>query len=140
MVSASGSKAGVGFLASTQLFPTGPPAVKGVEPGRILEFQCKILYESSCPLGKFVVLSSSNIQEEILVFEENLTPDLLEATVLMGDFNAISRLQGTNIVPAKSLLWPWLVDVEESCKLVDVIRLACNGSPPPNEGQVVWQY
>ena len=36
-----------------------------------------------------------------------------------------------NIVSAKSLLWPWLVNAEGSCKLVDAIRLACNGSPPP---------
>ena len=46
VVSASGSKAGVGFLMSTQLFPTAPPVVKVVEPGRILEFQAKISYES----------------------------------------------------------------------------------------------
>ena len=39
VVSASGSKAGVGFLVSTQLFPTAAPVVKVVEPGRILEFQ-----------------------------------------------------------------------------------------------------
>ena len=49
----------------------------------------------------------------------------------MGDFNAIKRLQDTNIVSAKSLLWPWLVDVEGSCKLMDNTRLACNGSPHP---------
>ena len=49
----------------------------------------------------------------------------------MGDFNAISRLQDTNIVSAKSLLWPWLVNAEGSCKLVNLFRLACTGSPPP---------
>ena len=74
MVSASGSKVGVGFLVSTQSFPTPPPAVKVVEPGRILEFQSKISYESSCPSVKFVVFYGSNIQEERLVFEEKLIP------------------------------------------------------------------
>ena len=43
----------------------------------------------------------SNIKEERPVFERKLTPYLSEATVLMGDFNAISRLQDTNIVSAK---------------------------------------
>ena len=47
VVSASGSKTGVGFLVPMQLFPTAPPAVKVMEPGRILEFPSKILYESS---------------------------------------------------------------------------------------------
>ena len=104
VVSASGSKAGVGILVSTQLFPTAPPVVKAVEPGRILEFHSKILYESSCPTVKFVVFYGSNIQEERAVFEKKLTPYLAEATVLMGDFNAITRLQDTNIVSAKPLL------------------------------------
>ena len=131
MVSASGSKAGVGFLVSRQLFPTVPPVLNVVVPGHTLEFQFKISYGSSCPSVRFVVCYSSNMLEERLVFEEKLTPYLSEATVLMGDFNAISRLQDTNIVSAESLLWPCLVDFEGSCKLVDVIRLACNGSPPP---------
>ena len=102
-----------------------------VIPGRILEFQSKISYGSNCPSVRFVVFYGSNVLEERLAFEDKLTPYMPEATVLMGDFNAISRLQDTNIVSAKSLLWPWLVDVEGLCKLVDVIRLACNGSPPP---------
>ena len=63
MVSASGSKAGVGFLVSTQLFPTPPPVFNVVEPGRILEFQSKISYEYSCPSVKFVVFYGSNIQD-----------------------------------------------------------------------------
>ena len=74
VVSASGSKAGAGFLVSTQLFPTAPPAVKVVEPGRILQFQSKISYEFSCPPVKCVVFYGSNIQEERAVFEEKLTP------------------------------------------------------------------
>ena len=61
---------------------------------------------------KFVVFYGSNIQEERAVFEKKLTPYLSEVTVLMGDFNAISRLQDTIIVSAKSLLWPWLVNAE----------------------------
>ena len=105
-----------------------------MEPGRTLEFQSKILYESSCPSVKFVVFYRSNIQEERAVFDKKLSPYLSEATVLMGDFNAISRLQDTNIVSNKSFLWPWLVNAEGSCKLVDIIRLACNGFAPPNQG------
>ena len=140
VVSASGSKAGVGFLVSTQLFPTAPLVVNVVVPGHILELQSKILYGSSCPLVRFVVFYGSNVLEERQAFEDKLTPYLSEATVLMGDFNAISRLKDTNIVSAKSLLWPWLVDVEGSCKLAEVIRLACNGSPPPNQGYVLWEY
>ena len=89
---------------STQLFPTDPPVDEVVEPGRILEFQCKNLYESSCPSVKFVVFYGSNIQEERAEFEKKLTPYLAEATVLRGDFNAITRLQDTNIVLANSLL------------------------------------
>ena len=38
VVSVSGSKAGVGFLVSTQLFPTAPPVVIVVVPGRISAF------------------------------------------------------------------------------------------------------
>ena len=139
-VSASGSKAGVVFLASTQLFPTAPLEVNVVVPGRILEFQSKTLYVSNCPSVRFVVFYGSNVLEDQQPFEHNFTPYLSEATVLMGDFNAISRLQDMNIVSANSSLWPWLVDVEGSCKLVDIIRLACNGSTPPNEGQVVWEH
>ena len=56
------------------------------------------------------------------MFEEKFTPYLSEAPVVMRDFNAISRLQDTNIVSAKSLLWLWLVDLEGWCKMVDVIR------------------
>ena len=134
MVSASGSKAGVGLLVSTQLFSTPPPVVKVMDPGRILDFQSKISYGSSCPSVKFFVFYGSTIQEERLAFEEKLTPYLSQATVLMGDFNAISRLQDRNIVSAKSLLWPWLVNADGSCKLVDIVRLACNGYPPPSEG------
>ena len=63
VVSASGSKAGVGFLVSTQLFPTGPPAAKVVEHGRILEFHSTISHKSSCPLVKFVVFYGSTIPE-----------------------------------------------------------------------------
>ena len=55
VVSESGSKAGVGFLVSTQLFPTAPPVVNVVVPVRIPEFQSKISYKSSCPLVRFVV-------------------------------------------------------------------------------------
>ena len=39
VVSASGSKAGGGFLVSTQLFLAAPPKVKVVVPGRIAEFK-----------------------------------------------------------------------------------------------------
>ena len=104
MVSASGSKAGVGLLVSTQLFPTAPPVVNVVVPGRIQEVQSKVSYRSSCPSLRFVMFHGFNFLEERLVFKETLTPYLSEATVLMGDFNAISRLQDTNIVSAKSLL------------------------------------
>ena len=83
---------------------------------------------------KFVVFYGSDIQEERAVFEKKLTPYLSEATILMDDFNVIWRLQDTNIVSAKSLLWPWLVNADGSCKLVDIVRLACNGYPPPSEG------
>ena len=131
VVSASGSKAGVGFLVSTQLFARSPLEVKVVVPGRILELQSKILYVSNCPSLKFAVFHGSNVLEDRQVFEEKLTPYLLDATVLMGDFNAITRLPDTNIVSAKSLLWPWLVDADGSCKLVDITRLACNRSLPP---------
>ena len=72
----------------------------------------------------------SNILEEREAFEDKSTRYLSEATVLMGDFKAITRLQDTNIVSATSMLWPWLVDVERSCKLVGITRLACKGSPP----------
>ena len=61
--------------------------MKVVEPGRILELQPKILYDSSCPSVKFVVFYGSNIQEERVLFEEKLASYLSEATVLMGDFN-----------------------------------------------------
>ena len=106
MVSASGSKAGVGFLVSTQLFPTAPPDMKVVVPGRILEFQSKISYASKCVSGKFVVFYGSNVLDERQAFVERVIPYLSDATVLMGDFNAITRLQDTKIVSAKSLLWP----------------------------------
>ena len=145
VVSASGSKAGIDFLVSTQLFPTAPPEVNVVVPVRILEFQSKILYVSSCLSVKFIVFYGSNVLEERQAFEETLTPYLSDATVLMGDFNAITRLQDTNIVSAKSLLWPWLVDAGGSCRLVDINRLACNASPPPQRRsgvmgtrEVIW--
>ena len=48
VVSASGSRAGVGFLVSSQLFPTSPSDVKVVVTGRILELQSKILHVSNC--------------------------------------------------------------------------------------------
>ena len=100
-------------------------------PGRILEFQSKISHEAKSPTVKFVVLYGSNLVEERQVFEEKLAPYLSDFTVLMGDFNAITRLQDTNAVSAKAMMWQWLVEAEASCKLVDITRLACNGSPPP---------
>ena len=131
VVSASGSKGGVAFLVSTQLFPSSPPEVKVVMPGRILEFQSKMSHEPKSPSVKFVVFYGSNLAEERQVFEEKLAPYLSDFTVLMGDFNAITRLQDTNAVSAKAMMWQWLVEAEASCKLVDITRLACNGSPPP---------
>ena len=61
MVSASGCKAGFGFLLSTQLFATAPLEVKVVVPGRILEFQSKIPYVSNCPWVKLVMFYGSNV-------------------------------------------------------------------------------
>ena len=107
---------------STQLISTAPPEVRVVVPGGILYFQSKILYASNYPSLRFVVFYGSHVVEERQAFEDNLTPYLSEASVLMGDFNAITILQDTNIVSAKSLLWPWLVDAEGSCKLVDITR------------------
>ena len=101
MVSASGSKAGVGFLVFTQLFPTAPPEVKVVVPGRILEFQSKISCVSNFLSVKFVVFYGSSILEERQAFDDKLTLYLSDATVLMVDFNANTRLHNMNIISAK---------------------------------------
>ena len=101
-----------------------------VSTAQVMEFESTIRCDPLCPSIKFVVMYSSNLRAERKVLQGVLSHILSRPAITFRNFNAITNLNESKGLSAKLLLWPWIHDIEVSCKLVELVKLACGGSPP----------
>ena len=76
-------------------------------------------HDLRCPIVELLFHHSSNLQEESEQFQLSLTMPLSGPAVLIGDFSGITRLEYTNTISPRSLLWPWVRDMEGLRKIID---------------------
>ena len=126
LLSSPSSKEGVALLIHTSISP-GKPTPTVHLPGRLISTQVALHTDPLMPPVTVCSFYRPHTARERLQCEKVLAPLLQKCSIILGDYNGVTRSSDATTLHPN--LWPWLIARERSGAMIDLVRPHCDAQP-----------
>ena len=126
LLSSPSSKMGVALLIHTSISPgKSTPTVH--LPGRLISTKVALHTDPLMPPVTVCSFYGPHTARKRLQCEQVLAPLLQKCSIILGDYNAVTR--SSNATTLHPNLCPWLIATERSGAMIDLVRPHCDAQP-----------
>ena len=126
LLSSPSSKEGVALLIHTSISPCEPTPTVHL-PGRLISTQVALHTDPLMPPVTVCSFYGPHTARERLQCEKVLAPLLQKCSIILGDYNGVTRSSDATTLHPN--LWPWLIARERSGAMIDLVRPHCDAQP-----------